>query len=305
VTFERSSIAMLIGLSSALWLLYRLLRGWDVRRRSLQRLDEEHADADTEKSGLPVGWLARWLTFAGYRGRNAPFLFVLGNVAAISAGALAALSVNGALLDEMAETVSNIPGGIGDAFVAILGAGPWIVFIAIASAPLLVVRAARRRRVRHIEADLSLTLELFATLAEAGLGFDAALARIVQSQSVARPLTSELTGFQRDLRAGVARLQALRHLAGRIDVTSMTIFISAVIQSDQIGSSLAETLRHQADDLRARRREQALLQAQALPVKLVFPLVACFLPGIFLSTLGPVLYQMIQVADSVLRSSGR
>jgi tight adherence protein C len=68
-----------------------------------------------------------------------------------------------------------------------------------------------------------------------------------------------------------------------------------------VGASIAETLRHQADDLRQRRREQALVVAQALPVKLVFPLIVCFLPGIFISTLGPVLYQMIQVADSVLR----
>ena len=68
---------------------------------------------------------------------------------------------------------------------------------------------------------------------------------------------------------------------------------------------MAETLQHQADDLRQRRREDALLQAQALPVKLVFPLVVCFLPGIFVTTLAPVIYQMVQVADSVLRSGGR
>ena len=68
---------------------------------------------------------------------------------------------------------------------------------------------------------------------------------------------------------------------------------------------MAAWLRHQADDLRHRRREDALLQAQALPVKLVFPLVICFLPGIFLSTLAPVLYQMIQVAGGVLAGSGR
>lgn len=72
-----------------------------------------------------------------------------------------------------------------------------------------------------------------------------------------------------------------------------------------MGASLAETLRHQADDLRNRRRERALLHAQAMPVKLVLPLVVCFLPGIFLSTLGPVLYQMIRVADTVLPTGGR
>jgi tight adherence protein C len=120
-----------------------------------------------------------------------------------------------------------------------------------------------------------------------------------------RPLTIELRAFQHDLLAGVPRLQALRHLAGRIDVTSLTVFVAAVVQAEQVGASIADTLRLQADDLRGRRREQALLASQALPVKLVLPLVTCFLPGIFLSTLGPVLYQMIQVADSVLRPVGR
>ena len=73
-----------------------------------------------------------------------------------------------------------------------------------------------------------------------------------------------------------------------------------MVQAEEVGASLADTLRHQASDLRMRRREDALLKAQALPVQLVFPLVICFLPGIFLSTLAPVLYQMIQVAEGVL-----
>jgi tight adherence protein C len=225
--------------------------------------------------------------------------------AALVAGTALALVFRGTVLDAMIETMAGIPGGVGEAFAAILGAGPWTVFVIVAVSPVLFVRAARRTRVRELERDLPLTLELFATLAEAGLGFDAALSRIVRSQPPDRPLTSALIGFQRDMQAGVSRLAALRHLAERLDVMSVTIFVSAVIQSEQVGASLAETLRHQADDLRDRRRERALLQAQALPVKLVFPLVACFLPGIFLSTLGPVLFQMIQVADSVLRSGGR
>jgi tight adherence protein C len=82
----------------------------------------------------------------------------------------------------------------------------------------------------------------------------------------------------------------------------VTVFISALIQAEQTGASLADTLRRQADDLRDRRKMQALLQSQALPVKLMFPLIACFLPGIFVSTLAPVLNQMIRVADSVLRT---
>jgi tight adherence protein C len=176
-----------------------------------------------------------------------------------------------------------------------------VVFVFIALVPYLVVRATRRRRVEDIERDLPLVLELFATLAGAGLAFDAALNRIIESSRRERPLIQELRSFQLDLLTGVPRLQALRNLAQRIDTTSTTIFVSATIQAEQIGASITETLRHQADDVRDRRREQALLEAQALPVKLVFPLMACFLPGIFVSTVGPVLFQMVQVVDTIIR----
>jgi tight adherence protein C len=116
---------------------------------------------------------------------------------------------------------------------------------------------------------------------------------------------AELMNFQRDLLSGVPRVQALRQLAHRADIMTMTIFVSAIIQAEHVGASISDTLRHQADDLRERRRERALLAAQSLPVKLVFPLVTCFLPGIFVSTLAPVLFQMVQVANSVLRPVGR
>src|SRR6202022_4537856 len=111
------------------------------------------------------------------------------------------------VLDQMVQTVANIPGGISEVFVAILSAGPVIVFFVIALSPPLIVRSARRRRVREVEQDLPLALELLATLAEAGLGFDAALLRIVASESADRPLTSAFIAFQRELHAGVARLQ--------------------------------------------------------------------------------------------------
>jgi tight adherence protein C len=288
------------------WLLYAVMRAWSVRQRSLARIEEEgEPQAQVMGPTAHAGWLAQWLSRAGYRQPGAAFLFVSASIAATVVGAIEAVVFSRTLLGGMVQVVGNLPGGIGEVFVAILGGGPWIVFLITALSPTLLVRAARRRRVRDVEQDMPLALELFATLAEAGLGFDSALSRIVDSQPDERPLRFELVGFQRDVRAGVPRVTALRRLAERLDVMSATIFVSAIIQSEQVGASIAETLRYQADDLRVRRREQALLLAQALPVKLVFPLISCFLPGIFVSTLGPVLYQMIQVADSVLRPAAR
>jgi pilus assembly protein TadC len=245
------------------------------------------------------------LSVAGYRRPNAPAVFVAATAVAAGVGLVVGQIYRLTLLRPLVDMISNAPGSTGDVLVAILQGGPWMVFLIAGLVPMLVVRTARRSRVRAIEQDLPLALELFATMAEAGLGFDAALSKIVRARSGDRVLISELVDFQLDMLAGIPRTQALRQLARRIDVPTLTRFTSALIQAEQAGASLAETLQHQADDLRQRRREDALLQAQALPVKLVFPLVICFLPGIFVSTLAPVIFQMIEVANSVLRSTGR
>ena len=287
---------------------YVTATSWSVRQRALRRLyaeeDGPRVAAVIESPGTGSR-LARWLSLAGYRGPNAPALFVAATAAGAGVGLAVGQTYRLTALEPLVELVASAPGSTAEVLAAILQGGPWIVLLAGGLAPMMAVRTARRARVRAIEQDLPLALELFATMAEAGLGFDAALARIVRTRGSDRPLMSELVNFQLDMLAGVARTQALRQLARRIDIPSLTGFTSALIQAEQVGASIAETLQHQADDLRQRRREDALLQAQALPVKLVFPLVICFLPGIFVSTLAPVLYQLILVANSVLRSTGR
>ena len=278
-------------------------RDWNLRHRALTRLSVE-ADADAARAAQEEtdSALALWLVRAGYRAPNAPAMFLTITAACIASGVAVSQFYRIALAPTLVAQVVAVPGSTGDVLAALLLAGPWILLAVIGLAPAIVVRSAHRARTRGIEQDLPLALELFATMAEAGLGFDAALAKIVRVEGRNRALASEFITFQHDLLAGIPRTQALRNLARRVNVTSLTGFTSALIQAEQVGASMAETLQHQADDLRQRRREDALLQAQALPVKLVFPLVICFLPGIFVSTLAPVIYQMIQVADSVVRT---
>lgn len=276
-------------------------RGWSVRRRALIRLAamEDHRSDEPARRETA---LARWLARAGYRKPDAPATFAYATLGALAAGAAVSQIYRVFLYGPLVVAVSNVPGGAGDALALVLQTGPWVLFILVTAAPALAVRAARRSRVRSVEQDLPLALELFATMAEAGLGFDAALAKIVRADGAGRALASEFVNFQHDMLAGMPRAQALRQLGRRVDVASLTSLTSALVQAEHVGASMAETLQHQAVDLRQRRREQALLQAQALPVKLVFPLVICFLPGIFVSTLAPVLFQMVEVADGVLRS---
>jgi tight adherence protein C len=247
------------------------------------------------------GRLARWLHRAGYRAPAASAQFVLATAGCSTAGLLIGLALDRlGVIGEMVTALAAVPGSVGEVLGYIALASPYILFTIAAAAPWMVVRAARRERIESIEQDLPSTLELLATLAEAGLGLDSAIARVTESRSKPRPLSQEFEIYQRDLLGGINRFQALRLLATRAEVTSVSIFVSALVQAEQVGSSLAETLRSQADDLRDRRKLQALVRAQALPVKLTFPLIACFLPGIFFVVLGPVLYQLVDVVDAII-----
>jgi len=167
--------------------------------------------------------------------------------------------------------------------------------------PWLVVRRARRQRVENVEQDLPISLELLSTLSEAGLGFDSALSRVLYSVIEDRPLAREFRTYQSDLLAGRTRVEALRRLARRLEVSSVTILVSALVQAEQLGSGIAQALRRQADDLRDRRRERANAFAMALPVKRMFPLVVCFMPGIFVWTLGPFFTRLFQFAETFIK----
>jgi tight adherence protein C len=81
----------------------------------------------------------------------------------------------------------------------------------------------------------------------------------------------------------------------------MSIVVSALVQAEQMGMGIAKVLRNQADDIRARRRERAIAFANALPVKRLFPLVICFLPGLFVWTLGPAFVQLFKMAEAFTR----
>ena len=288
----------------AVMAVLRLTWGAAARRRSA-RLVEAAVQTETfarVSRDREERWLVKWLSRAGFRDPSAPAIFLGATLGLTAFGLLTIFLMNRlGVVNAMVQAVAVIPGSAGDLLAFVAKAGPYIILAIVACTPLLVVRAARRSRVEAIEQDLAPMLELLATLAEAGLSFDSAISRIQESEPGDRPLSREFRIYQRDTLGGIPRLESLRRLAQRIDITSVSTFVSALIQAEQVGASLAETLRGQADELRDRRKMRALLLAQALPVKLVFPLICCFLPGIFYSVLGPVISQFADVADSVIR----
>ena len=285
-------------------MLVRVVFSLIQRGRAVTRLQERGGPLPPAQDDPATrGALTRRLWLAGRRQPGAAASFVARTAILFLAGCVAAATLRATgLLDHGLASLQTLPGSIGPIAADLLALSPLFLAVAPALLPWLALRATRRRRVRAIEIDLPLTLDLLATMGEAGFGFDAAVARLVDIAATDRPLIEELRLAQSEVRAGMPRVRAMRHLASRIAVPSMTVFVSAVIQAEQVGASMAGVLRRQADDLRARRREEALARAQAMPVKLVFPLVSCFLPGLFVVTLGPAFHQFAQLADTAMRN---
>ena len=287
-----------------MYLAYLLFRRLGTTRRSLERLFTEPADLVERPDAdfVIAGFLRRWLFLAGYRQPAASAVFVTAMLLAICIGLATAFAIRGTgLIDEVFRNIARLPPGVGDLLIPIVYLAPWTVFLILVLMPWLVIRRSRRQRVEAVERDLPISLELLATLSEAGLGFDAALARVVESVTEDRPLAREFRTYQSDLLAGRTRVESLRRLAHRLEVSSVTILVSALVQAEQLGSGIAEALRRQADDLRERRRERANAFAMALPIKRMFPLVVCFMPGIFVWTLGPFFARLFQFADTFIR----
>lgn len=280
------------------------------RRRILDRLatssysSSGRGGATRSEAGATRSALRRWLSRAGLRRRDAPTLFVAAiAVAGASAFGVLAAWQQARIVERVREVTRDGPAALVTYLVPLVEAAPYLLGAGLLSIPFVEVRRRRRARVLAIEEDLPAVLELLAAMARAGLGFDGALARVLRSEAEDRALASELRLLQRDAVAGVPRAAALRRLSDRVDLPGVSTFCSAIIHAETAGIGLAEILRQQADDMRNRRRESALLAAQSLPVKLVFPLVLCFLPALFVFTLGPAFASFFQLADQIIGSS--
>jgi tight adherence protein C len=144
-----------------------------------------------------------------------------------------------------------------------------------------------RARKEKVKAELPDALDLLAVSVEAGLGFDASLAKI--NEHMEGPLAEEFGLTLSEMRIGEGRQEALKRLADRVDAQELSAFTRAIIQADQLGTSLGRILRVQAADARLRRQAAAEEKAMKAPIKMLFPTVLFIFPAMFLVILGPAI----------------
>jgi tight adherence protein C len=144
-----------------------------------------------------------------------------------------------------------------------------------------------KKRKKAILLAIPDTLDLLTISVRAGLGFDAALAKVVEKTQ--SPLADEFQRTLAEIRVGKTRREALRDVVARTQVPALTTFIGAIIQAEQLGVSISKVLQVQSEQLRIERRQRAEEMAAKAPIKMLFPLVGCIFPSMFIVILGPAI----------------
>jgi tight adherence protein C len=144
-----------------------------------------------------------------------------------------------------------------------------------------------KKRQKAILLQIPDALDLLTISVRAGLGFDAALGKVVEKMK--GPLIDEFRRALAEVRVGKVRREALRDIIPRTEVSPLTNFVGAIIQAEQLGVSISKVLQVQSEQLRIERRQRAEEAAAKAPIKMLFPLVGCIFPALFIVILGPAL----------------
>jgi tight adherence protein C len=271
------------------------------RRRAVRLLESQVAGSTTEQvnlreQALSEGFgrrilvpivagatrVARRITPIDARDRIVRKLLIAGSPAGWDAERVLAFKIiglfGGIILGFFLTTLISLTPFIRIVLIALLG------FVGFLAPDSMLSRRVDERQ-KEILRTLSDTLDLLTISVEAGLSLNAAIAQVVQN--VPGVLSAEFARMLQEIQLGVPRADAFRNLAERTDVEELNSFALAMIQADVFGVSIASVLRTQAQQLRIKRRQRAEAKAQQTPVKIVFPLILCILPALFIVIVGP------------------
>ena len=242
------------------------------------------------KEGWEKSALRQRFMHAGFRGDKAPVLF-------FAAKTLLAFALP--LTFMLYAGISRVPMGFNLVLAVIVGLAAVGYYL-----PNLYLRQCIDRRQREIFETFPDAIDLMTVAVEAGLGLDAAIARVGQEMGVkSRALEEEIHLVGLELRAGAARDQALRNLALRTGVAEVELFVVMLVQSDRFGTSMADSLRVHSDALRTKRRLRAEEAAAKIALKLLFPLVFCIFPSMMLVLVGPAAISIYRVLFPIASGS--
>jgi len=141
------------------------------------------------------------------------------------------------------------------------------------------------KRQEQLQKQLPDAMDMMTVCVEAGLGFDAALTQVARNTT--GPLASDFARVLQEMQFGLSRSAALKALASRTTVAELRTMVSALVQAAELGIPVAAVLREQASEMRMRRRQRAEEKAQKVTVKILFPLIFCLLPALFIVVMGP------------------
>lgn len=224
--------------------------------------------------------ISRKLELAGSPGRLDPTVFLaLQFIAAVFFGGIILLAV----------TFGQATWPIGQRMLAILG-GAIVGFLF----PQIWLTSRINRRQKEIRKSMPDALDLLTICVEAGLGFDAAMAKVAEKWE--SELSLAFARVIQEIQLGKIRREALRDMADRIGISEMTSFVAAVIQSEQLGVSMAKVLRIQSDQMRVRRRQAAEEEAHKAPVKMLIPMALLIFPSLIIVLMTPAALKLMNSA---------
>lgn len=219
-----------------------------------------------DKAGNPIGWDPERI------------------LAAKTMAALGFASVLGGLL---------WAGGSGGLRVLLWGAAAGLFGFFL---PDLLLRNKAQHRTDEMQKALPDSIDLLTISVESGLAFDAALSQVARNTD--GPLAEEFTRVLKEIQIGSSRSEALRALSERTGVDDLRAFLNSMIQAEKLGIPIADVLRVQSAEMRLKRSQRIEEQAMKLPVKIVFPLIVCIMPSMFIVILGPA---VISIYEAVIK----